>query len=152
MGTKSLSPPPPSSPNARPHAGPQRRQRFGPRLRRIELGGDRSQGADTRGERVTIALDDLVKLSDERGLFRVGQVKVHGLDLGSGLPVAKAEAGYRSAGRDDRLARNLWQARVAPSRAPIAGQVSVRPKFMTDLVGSGAKCGLLGALSSVAPR
>jgi len=46
-----------------------------------------------RGEKgVTVVLDDIVKFSNESGSLVVRQVKVHRLDMGSRVPVAKAEA------------------------------------------------------------
>jgi hypothetical protein len=44
----------------------QRRQRLAHR-RRLELVADRRQGPDARRERVPIAVDDAVKLAEQRG-------------------------------------------------------------------------------------
>ena len=50
---------------------------------RSELGEARPQRADARRERVTVILDDVVKLLGERVGFFVGQLKVlHGPDTG----------------------------------------------------------------------
>jgi hypothetical protein len=49
--------------------------------------------ADARRERVTIALEDLVKLFDQSGGFFVSQVNVHDPDIGSRMAVAKARTG-----------------------------------------------------------
>jgi hypothetical protein len=59
-----------------------------------------------RGEKgVTVVLDDIVKFSNESGSLVVRQVKVHRLDMGSRVPVAKAGAGH--SGYVDCAARRL---------------------------------------------
>jgi hypothetical protein len=42
-----------------------------------------------------VVLDDIVKLLGKSDGFFVCQVKVHGPDMGSSMPISKAEAGYR---------------------------------------------------------
>jgi hypothetical protein len=51
----------------------------GPRRRRVELGEDRFERVEPRREREFVALNDVVKLADQRYGFFVGEFKVlHG--------------------------------------------------------------------------
>jgi hypothetical protein len=72
-----LSTSPPAAPNIRRCAGIQRWRRFRPRRRGIEFGQDRPQSADTRRERVTVVLDDIVKLLGESGGGRRDGSAIH---------------------------------------------------------------------------
>jgi hypothetical protein len=60
-----------------------------------ELGEDCPQGSDARRERVGVIIDDIVKLLGESGGFVVGQVKVHGPDMGSRLAAIDAPKSRR---------------------------------------------------------
>jgi hypothetical protein len=58
------------------------RQGLARRLR-PDLVADRRQGADARRERVPIAVDDAVKLAEQRGGLFGGQVKGHDPEMGA---------------------------------------------------------------------
>jgi hypothetical protein len=51
-----------------------------------QLGEYPSPSVDAQRERVTVALDDIVRLLGEADGFLIGQFKVHFRDMGSGLP------------------------------------------------------------------
>ena len=70
---------------------PPRRQGLADRLR-PKLGEYGPQRAYARRERVTVALDNVVKLLGKSGGFFVREVKVHDPDMGSRVPVAKVGA------------------------------------------------------------
>jgi hypothetical protein len=68
----------------------RRRQGLASRLG-SELGENVLQRADTRRQGIAIVGDSAGQKGDERDGFVFGKVKVlHGLDMGSGCPIAKA--------------------------------------------------------------
>ena len=69
----------------------RRRRGLAGRLR-SELREDRPQGADARRQRIAVVVDGTGQKGHEGGGFIVRKVKVlHGPDMGSRCPVAKAE-------------------------------------------------------------
>jgi hypothetical protein len=61
----------------RPHAGPQRWQRFRPRRRRFQLGQDRLERVEPRRQRVAGFVERATEQLDQRAGLVIGKVERH---------------------------------------------------------------------------